>query len=205
MAESEAKVKKPRKSRAKPKDDGPPKLTAPRKAYNPIHFEVAKVTLVDTGETVGALIPLDDVALRACRERGMTTGSQWKMDAKRVRNLAQWRFAHLLGGWLADNHEMFIGLGAHAALKKLQMKSGIGCDSLRWKLEGFTAVIYQPLSLAFDVMDEGEFRSYWDGGQEARGNGGWLGWMRTHLYAGMDAPTVDELEFMITGERVEWH
>lgn len=172
--------------------------------YRPIHFEVRKLVDPQTGESFGALVPLDDVAARACRERGMTIGSEWKAEIKQVRNLYLFRFAHLLGGWLVDNHELFVGLGAHDALKKLQVKSGIGCDQMRWKLEGFTAVVYQPLSLAFDLMDEGEFRTYWDGGIEARGQGGWLGWIRRELYADMEAPRIEELEFMVTGERDLW-
>lgn len=177
--------------------------------YNPIHFEVAKVTL-ETGETVGALIPLDDVALRACRERSMTIGSQWKAEVRQVRNLQLWRFAHLLGGWLADNHEVFAGDTAHDAIKRLQRLSGVGCTTTRSDIRDrdgdllYRVVSHQPLSLAFDLIDEGTFRAFWDGGVEARGNGGWLGWMRHHLYAGMDAPDVEELEFLITGERDLW-
>lgn len=172
--------------------------------YRPIHFEWKSVILKETGEERLAMVALDDVASRACRERGFRPGDQVKAEIKMVRNLYHWRFAHLLGGWLADNHEMFEGIGAHDALKRLQVKSTIGCESLRWKLEGFTAVIYKPLSLAFDLMDESEFRHYWDGGVEARGQGGWLGWIRNTLYAGMEAPKIEELEFMITGERDLW-
>lgn len=177
----------------------------PKKSYRPIHIRVEKLVRAATGEVVGALVPLDDVAARSMRERGFTVGSEWRGEFKRPRDIKLWRVAHALGGWLADNHKKFTGLDQHAALKRLQALSGVGCNTVRYKIPGlYTIVRHEPLTLAFDAMDEGQFRQYWDGGLEHRGNGGWIGWMRHRLYAGMDAPTVAELEFMITGERDLW-
>lgn len=185
---------------SKPKPDAKPK-----KSYRPIHVEVRKLMDPATGEVVGALVPYDDVAARSMRERGFVIGSMWKGEFKQPRDIRLWRRAHMLGGWLADNHEMFMGLGQHEALKRLQSKSGIGVDTVRYKVPGmFTIVRHEPLSLAFDKMDEGQFREYWDGGQEMQGQGGWIGWMRNRLYRGMNAPTVAEIEYMVTGERNLW-
>ena len=176
-----------------------------QKQYRPIHVRVEKLVNPQTGEVVGALVPLDEIAARSMRERGFTIGSEWKGEFKQVRDIRLWRRAHALGGWLADNHEMFVGLGQHEALKWLQSKSGIGCNSVRYKIPGFATIVrHEPLTLAFDRMEEGQFREYWDGGQEMRGQGGWIGWMRHRLYQGLNAPTVAEIEYMVTGERDLW-
>lgn len=151
------------------------------------------------------MVPLDSVATRSMRERGFTIGSEWRGEFKKPRDLRLWGRAHALGGWLADNHEMFEGLGQHEALKRLQARSGIGCNSVRYKIPGFATIVrHEPLTLAFDAMDDGQFREYWDGGIALHGLGGWIGWMRKRLYAGMNAPTVAELEYMVTGEHDLW-
>lgn len=178
--------------------------------YAPIHFEWVKVVIEDTGESRMAMVALDDVAGRQCRERGYRPGDHVKAEIKQVRNLQFWRFVHLLGGWLADNVEDYEGLDSHEAVKKLQRDSGIGCDTTRSDVRDhdgkllYRVVSHQPHSLAFDCMSEDVFRAHWDGGKEARGNGGWLGYLRRKVYAGMDAPSIDELERMIVGEVPAW-
>jgi len=177
--------------------------------YAPIHWVVRKAKLEDGTVRLG-MFAMDEEASRQCRERGMSDGSEWKAEIKQVRNAHFWRLVHRLGGWLADNVDDFEGLDAHAALKKVQEKSGIGCDVTRSDIRDnagnllYRVVSNQPLSLAFDLMDEGEFRMYWDGGKEARGNGGFLGWIRKRLYPGMNPLSVDEIERMIVGRVVEW-
>lgn len=195
-------TRSPRKLPSEPVDSA---VMPVQKQYRPIHVRVEKLVNPQTGEVVGALVPLDEIAARSMRERGFTIGSEWKGEFKQVRDIRLWRRAHALGGWLADNHEMFVGLGQHEALKWLQSKSGIGCNSVRYKIPGFATIVrHEPLTLAFDRMEEGQFREYWDGGQEMRGQGGWIGWMRHRLYQGLNAPTVAEIEYMVTGERDLW-
>lgn len=178
--------------------------------YAPFHTEVRMLVDPDTGESIGALVPCDGVDARQMRERGMRVGSRWKTHCQQERNSRLWRFAHLLGAYLSDHVEGFEGLGAHDALKALQRRSRIGCIVTRSEVrdqEGkllFRIVHVKALSLAYDLMDEGEFRLLWDGGIESRGNGGWLGYLRRVIYAGMDAPAIDDLERMIVGEVPEW-
>ena len=159
---------------------------------------------LDDGRRVAGWFAYDDLGRRLMKEQGYRIGDRGRFFLKQIRDLMRWRFAHVLGTWLADNHEMFTGMTAHDALKHLQFKSRIGCDVLRWKLEGFTATVYTPKSLNFTTMKEQEFRGYWDGGAEGRGQGGWIGWIRDELYDGMDNATIEEVEFMITGERATW-
>lgn len=176
--------------------------------YAPIHFLVEVLTRPGSNEKVRALVALDDTARRQCAERKLSAGSIWKAEIKQPRNLEFWRLAHALGGWLVDNHEMFEGLDSHAAIKHIQALSKVGCNAVRYRVEDptgkYTIVRFEPLSLAFDLMDEGEFRTYWDGGAEARGNGGWVGWIRKNLYPDLNRPTVDQIEQMIVGKVVQW-
>ncbi len=178
--------------------------------YAPFHTEVRLLADPATGESIGALVPCTPTDARQMRERGMKVGSRWKTHCQQERDSRLWRFAHLLGGYLSDHVEGFEGLGAHDALKELQKRSGIGCMTTRSDIRDRDGVLqyrivnHQPLSLAYDLMDEGEFRQLWDGGVEGRGNAGWLGYLRRVIYAGMDAPSIDELERMIVGEVPSW-
>lgn len=174
--------------------------------YAPVHLVWRKATLPDGTVRLGAFAE-DDVGRSHLSDRGYRDGSRVKGEFKEVRNTEQWRMVHVLGGWLAENHELFEGQDSHSAIKLLQAKSGVGCEFERYKMPeplNYTIVRAVPLSLAFDLMDQGEFRSYWDGGVEARGSGGWLGWMRKRLYPNMPKMTVDEIELMVMGRVIEW-
>lgn len=177
--------------------------------YAPIHYVVARCTLPDGTRRYG-LFAMDDVAREQMTERKMFEGTEWKCEPKQVRNVYFWRLTHKLGQWLAENHDDFHGLDAHEALKQLQQKSGIGCNITRSDIRDnngvllYRVVSYQPLSLAFDLMEESEFRLLWEGAHEERGAGGWVGWMRRHLYPNMPEMTVKDIERLVIGREVEW-
>lgn len=160
-----------------------------------IRLTVMKVILPETGELIGALVPDHPIDRRSMRERKFNTGKQLRATLRQDRNPKFWRKVHVLGGWLADNVEMFSDCDMHSAIKRLQEKSGIGCESEEFDIPGFgKGVRTVAASLNFSDMDEGEFNVIWDGGN---GEGGWIGWLRREVFGGLDAASREEVELII--------
>jgi hypothetical protein len=166
--------------------------------HRPVYFVVRKMMDPASGEEVGCLVPLYPVDNRSMRERGFRVGVQLRAELKQARNPKFNALAHVLGGWLADNTELFAGNTQHDALKLLQELSGIGVVVERFEIPGWgngTRTIAE--SLNFDDMDEGRFRELWDGGIEAHGNGGWLGWLRLNVWGALSAEQTVNVERLI--------
>lgn len=175
----------------------PAKRKQPR--ARPIYFTVRKVVDLETGEQIGALVPMTQWDRRTMRERKFTTGSELRCDGvKKRRNVKWFRLGHALGGWLADNVEGFEGLAQHDALKKLQIESGIGVVEEEFDL-GQLGIVKRRVaeSLNFDDMDEGRWSELWDGGN---GEGGWIGWLRANKFGALNEYQREEVELMITKE-----
>ena len=161
----------------------------------PILGQVMEVMIPGTGELVGAWVPLHQVDRRSMRENRYNIGADLRAVFKRARNVKFWRKAHVLGGWLSDHVEGFEGLGQHAALKRLQEQSGVGCviETLDLSALGFGIVKRSfPDSLNFDEIDEGEFERLWNG---------WLDWLRLEKWPSLDPMTVEEVEELV---RAPW-
>jgi hypothetical protein len=187
-----------------------------------IRVTVMRVMIPETGELIGALVPDHPVDRRSMRERKFNIGKKLRATLRQDRNPKFWGKAHVLGGWLADNVEWCQGLDMHAALKRLQERSGIGCDTRQINASPIvdailtaaetllgeaarrmlaavlpelkTIEITEAASLNFDDMDEGEFSLLWDGGN---GEGGWIGWLRREVFGGLDAASREEVELII--------
>lgn len=167
--------------------------SAKRKPANrTIYFRVEKLMRPETGEEVGALVPLTQWDQRAMRERKMHVGIELRANLKQRRNVKWWRLAHILGAFLADHVEGFEGLSMHDAIKKLQELSGIGCIEETFDL-GNLGVIKRSVaeSLNFEDMDEGRWAELWSG---------WVEWLRREKWGALDASKVEEVEQMILGE-----
>ena len=107
----------------------------------------------------GALVPAHDAAREALRARGFKVGDVLLADLTKPRNAGFHRLAHAIGRLVTENVEAFAGMDGHAALKRLQAESGLQCESRMLDLPGLGgAMIVTPKSIAFDAMDEGEFR-----------------------------------------------
>lgn len=160
-----------------------------------INVVVMKVVLPETGELIGALVPAHPVDRRSMRERKFNTGKLLRATIRQDRNPYFYRKAHVLSGWLADNVEEFSGLSQHDALKRLQERSGIGCETVEYDLPGIGKLTRtEPESLNFFDMDEGRFNELWDGGT---GDGGWIGWLRREVFGGLDQVSRDAVELII--------
>jgi hypothetical protein len=125
-----------------------------RKKPERILFRVAK----------GALVPADELALMRLRARGYNLGDQVTVEIRKARNPKFHRMAHALGHLLAENVDAFTGMSAHAVLKRLQLESGAGCESVAIYVPGVGMCEHrQALSLSFENMDEGEFQEIYAG------------------------------------------
>ena len=160
-----------------------------------IRMTVMRVVLPETGEVIGALVPDHDIDRRSMKERKLYVGKMVRATLREDRNPMFWRKAHVLGGWLANNVEMFEGLDLHTAVKRLQELSGIGCETVEYDIPNVGKLTRtEAQSLNFSDMDEGEFTTLWDGGN---GEGGWIGWLRREVFGGLDATSREEVEAII--------
>src|SRR5690606_41360265 len=114
--------------------------------------------------TKGALEPADNYSRERLRERGYRVGDVLAADLRKPRNPAFFRLAHAFGKLVADNIEEFSGMDAHSVLKRLQIEANVGCDEMLLNLPVVWKVRYRlSLSLAFDVMVDGELRDVFMG------------------------------------------
>lgn len=112
----------------------------------------------------GSLVPGDDLALARLRARGYKVGDWVTAEIRKPRNPKFHRKAHALGRLLAENIDAFTGMNPHAVLKRLQLESGVGCESVAIYVPGVGMCEHrQALSLSFENMDEGEFEETYTG------------------------------------------
>ncbi len=137
-----------------------PKAKRPRR---PIYFRVARVADLDTGEQVGALVPLTKWDAREMRDRKMAVGAELRAELKQRRNVKFHRLAHALGALLVEQHPEFDGMTGHNALKRLQRETGACCDVQTIDLGPLGQVpVSVPRSMAFDECDESQFKELMD-------------------------------------------
>jgi len=162
-----------------------------KRASRPIYATCMRVVDPTTGEELGAFVPLHDIDRRLAKDRGYRAGREYRLEIKESRNAAFHRLAHVIGHLLVDNVEGFRDLDAHAALKQLQLESGICCEMVemdaspvvkalldaaevvlgagaRRVLAGVlpeirTIPVKVPQSLAFDSMEEEDFGRFFTG------------------------------------------
>lgn len=162
-----------------------------KRASRPIYATCMRVVDPTSGEELGAFVPLHDIDRRLAKDRGYRAGREYRLEIKESRNAAFHRLAHVVGHLLVDNVEAFRDLDAHAALKQLQLESGICCETVemdaspvvkalldaaeavlgvgaRRVLAGVlpeirTIPVKVPQSLAFDSMEEEDFAAFFKG------------------------------------------
>lgn len=97
------------------------------------------------------------------KAKGLNAGDLVFAEIRKPRNPGYHRLAHALGQIVADNIDEFEGMDSHAALKRLQLEAGVGCESIAYKVNGMSIVQSIPLSLSFESMDQSEFESVFMG------------------------------------------
>jgi len=166
---------------------------AAKRARKPIYLQVARLVDPRTGEEIGALVPANGIDQRLLRERRFTVGKEIRAELKQSRNPAFHRLAHAIGNLLADNVEAFHGMTGHEALKRAQVESGVCCEPMELDLGPLGRVhVKQPRSLAFDELDEAEFKAFFEGITQ------WIGDNYAHVMLG---EVRDEYWSMVQGDR----
>lgn len=139
------------------------KLKAKR-ARRPIYFVVQRLADPKTGELIGALVPAHPVDRRLMRDRKFEVGREIRAELKQSRNPAFHRLVHAVGTLLVDHCEGFESLTSHDAIKRVQREAGVMCESMEIDLGTLGRVpVSVPRSLAFDELDESEFREFFEG------------------------------------------
>lgn len=124
----------------------------------PVYLRTARLIDPATGQQVSALVPAGHADAQAIRERGVTIGQMLRADLTKPRNPEFHRLAHALGDLVCKNIDGYSDCTAHGAIKRLQERSGIGCEVTRTEIpEVGVLVSKKPKSIAFDSMDQGEF------------------------------------------------
>ena len=157
----------------------------------PVYFVVRQMADPSTGEVVGCLVPASWADNRLLRERKYRINDHIRATLTHPRNSKFHRLVHQMGTVARQNLEGFEHMDSHAAIKKLQADSGVYCEprevsatpvvaailaSARHLLgdgaarmlsavlpEIETVTILVPQSLAYDCMDESDFRQFWEG------------------------------------------
>lgn len=101
----------------------------------------------------GSLIPADNYAARRLEEKKLKHGEIVGAVFTKLRTVGSNRNAHAIADLMIHNHDDFIGMSAHTALKTLQILSGAACDVFG---RG-DKVIKVPKSFNFTDMDQFEF------------------------------------------------
>lgn len=138
-------------SAAKPK--------AKKRPRRVIYFRIERLVRPETGESIGAMVPMTKWDARAMRDRKYHVGTELRAELKKPRNVMFHRLSHAMGGLMVESREEFAGLGQHDALKKLQAESGAACETVEYDLPGIGKLVRtEPRSISFDECDEGEFQ-----------------------------------------------
>lgn len=135
-----------------------------KRARRPIYGEWTRVIVAETGEERLGFLAAHPIDRRLLKERGWRCGAECRAEFKASRNVKFHRLAHAVGQLLVDNVEEFAGRSSHDALKEVQRRAGVCCESMEIDLGSLGKVTAQVArSLAFDEMDEDEFRGFFEG------------------------------------------
>ncbi|WP_253275171.1 hypothetical protein [Xanthomonas vasicola] len=149
------------------------------------------MVVLDTGEERLALLAEHPVDRELMKQRGYRRGQEVRLEIKAPRDAWRHRLLHKIGQLMTDNVDGWQELDTHEAVKRLQREAGVCCDELDMdatavvsavlaasdaafgpgaskllrevlpKIETIPVTVAR--SLAFDSMDEDEFRRLFEG------------------------------------------
>lgn len=148
-----------------PETKKPPKKRQRMLRDRPIYFVVRKMADPETGEVVGCLVPDGWINRRIMRERKFRTNDIVRGTITNPRNVKFHRMVHQLGTLVRQNIEAFESApDSHEVIKRLQRDAGVFCDTQEVDIPNLCKIKLQvPQSIAFDCMDESDFRQLWEG------------------------------------------
>lgn len=157
----------------------------------PIYFTVKTMVEPGTGNRIGCLMPNSWMDRQLMRERHYRANDVVRVTLTLPRNTKFHRLVHQLGTLVKNNIEGFEHLSSHEAIKRLQRESGVFCEVSHIDAEPVIHAILlaskavlgeaptkmlaavlpeikkidllEPMSIAFDSLDESEFRQLWEG------------------------------------------
>lgn len=131
-----------------------------RKRPQPIYMGWRKLIDPETRMPRMALVVIDSVGRAQMEERGYRPGDRVRCELSQPRHYGNHKFAHKLGQLARNQLTGFEDCEtAHDAVKKLQRDSGVCCDVTATEIPGIGTMNFrQPKSIAFDSMNEEEFR-----------------------------------------------
>jgi hypothetical protein len=93
------------------------------------------------------------------KDKGYRPGDDVGLEIYKVRNARFLNLVHQFAVVMSDNLDDFTGIEAHKIIKRIQLEGGIACDEMA--LRGDFGIVYHrvPQSIAFDQMEEGDFRT----------------------------------------------
>lgn len=158
------------------------------KKDRPIYFTVRRMVDPETGEESGCLVPASWADNQIMRQRAYRKNDQVRAVIQHPRCTKFHRLVHQLGTMIRDNVPGFEHMDSHAVIKRLQAESGVYCEDVqadarpivRAICEAFGGTMYHAQvktaldgielltakigrSIAYDSMDEEEFRQFWEG------------------------------------------
>ncbi|KGU41837.1 hypothetical protein [Xanthomonas citri] len=162
-----------------------------KRASRPIYALIERVVVLDTGEERLALLAEHPVDRELMKQRGYRRGQEVRLEIKAPRDAWRHRLLHKIGQLMTDNVEGWQELGTHEAVKRLQREAGVCCDEIDMDATAVVSAVLAasdaafgpgaskllrevlpkidtiPVtvarSLAFDSMDEDEFRRLFEG------------------------------------------
>jgi hypothetical protein len=162
-----------------------------KRASRPIYALIERVVVLGTGEERLALLAEHPVDRELMKQRGYRRGQEVRLEIKAPRDAWRHRLLHKIGQLMTDNVEGWQELDTHEAVKRLQREAGVCCDEIDMDATAVVAAVLAasdaafgpgaskllrevlpkietiPVtvarSLAFDSMDEDEFRRLFEG------------------------------------------
>lgn len=191
-----------------------------RRARRPAYGIWRRVVIPETGEERLAFVARDEMDKRILKDRGMYKGLECRAYFEMSRNVKFHNLAHAVGHLLVDNVEEFRGVGAHDALKTVQLASNTACDMIEMDASPVISAILDACesiighgarkmlaavlpeiktipvkiarSIAFDEMQEDEFIEWFSGVVE---------WVGLHYTSVMLDEVRDDFWKMVNGNK----
>lgn len=130
----------------------------------PVYFEVRRVIDKQTGEERLGLLAAYSADRDLMRQRKYRAGDLVRAELAKPRNSKFHRLVHALGTLIAEHIEGFEGMDAHAVIKRMQRETGLYCEDQDIEIPGFGRLVVKVAqSIAYDKMDDSDFKALWSG------------------------------------------
>lgn len=162
-----------------------------KRASRPIYGLIEAVVVLATGEERLGILANHEVDRELMRQRGYRRGQEVRLEIKAPRDAWRHRLLHKIGALMVENVDGWEILDTHEAVKRLQREAGVCCEQVDMDATAVVSAVLAAAdaafgpgaakllrevlprietipvtvarSLAFDCMDEDEFRRLFEG------------------------------------------